>query len=216
MDLGILNEFSRFVEWEGDAQWFQVPIDRTASDVFGFNARWLKALAGQANVASRLSCLWEELAPFMPRSIAAFSEKITELAILRTRESGVSLVYFFWTGEDYSLRRGHMPATGLPTIASSFPIDLRPLYRLHNGLVHFMSYDGGPLPLQEWKTLTDPETKQPSFVKICSDGTEAFGFDISENPCRGFLLRPNDDDVEEIDDAWAYLDDLVASRIEDL
>lgn len=210
-----LKDLTRFVEWEGDVEWLPVTADAASFARLGLPTQWASALARETT-RRRVTALWSPLAERLPRTSSVFAAKVSDLALLRTREHGLSLVYLFDVGSELAVRRGFAPVQALPPPASRFPIDLLPLYRLHDGLVHMMSYDGGPLRSREWQSLADPESGEVSLVKIAMDGADAFGFDISEVPAVAYAIRPDDDEVEPVADAWAFLDDLMASRIEDL
>lgn len=216
MDPLLLNDLSPFVEWEQDLQWLPVPADESRARAMGVPDRWAHVLTSPDPVGQQVASLWSGLRPVLPRTCKVLAEQTHGLALLRTREHGASLVYLFISGGELVARRGFAPSAALPAIAARFPIDLSPLYQLHDGFVHLASYDGGPLPIAQWKTLVDPETREPSLVKIAVDGADAFGFDISEFPCRAYALSPDDDDVAEIEAPWTFIDDLLASRLEDL
>jgi hypothetical protein len=216
IDPDLLAEYSRFVDWEGEHTWVTVPADPLVARNLRVDARWLLPLTANVRVGECVSKLWKELAPMVPRTSAALSAKTTALALLQTRKFGVSLIYFVGRGDDMVVRRGYSPSNALPGVSDLFPIDLKLFYQLHDGFVNFMSHDGGPLPALEWRTVVDPESGGPSLVKIAMDGSEAFGFDVSESPAQGYVLRPSDGEVEAVMDAWAFLDDLMASYIEDV
>jgi hypothetical protein len=216
MDLKVLNELTRYVEWEGDPNWVGVPADPTVLSRTGVGPFWQDLLTAQITMQERVSRLWSGLEKLMPRSRAVFAEKSIGHALLRTRESTFSLVYLFEAAGDLTARRGYLPAAQLPPVSSYFPVDLKPLYGVHDGIINLMSYDGGPLPTRQWKTLVDKDTGEASLVKIALDGSEAFGFDISESPCLAYVVRPDEEEVEQVEDVWAFLDDLLASPLEDL
>jgi hypothetical protein len=216
IDPDLLADYSPSVDWEGEPAWATVPADPLVATNMGVDARWLQPLTANVPVGECVSKLWMELAPMVPRTAGALSAKTTALAILQTRKFGASLIYFIGRGDDMTVRRGYSPSNALPGMSNTFPVDLKRFYQLHDGFVNFMSHDGGPLPALEWRTVVDRESGRPSLVKIAMDGSEAFGFDVSESPVQGYVLRPNDGEVEAVTDAWAFLDDLMASRIEDL
>jgi hypothetical protein len=138
------------------------------------------------------------------------------LAILKTAARGVSLVYFIGDPPDFVVRRGHAPALALPAAAEFFPIDLIPFYRLHDGFVSLITDEQGPLPTRSWTTFPHRCTGAPSLVTIVQDGSNSFGFDISESPCVSYLLRPDSGEVEVVTDQWGYLDGLMAQILEAL
>jgi hypothetical protein len=211
-----LSELSRFVEWEGDLEWLSLPAEPSALSRFNVPNSWLLALATSGSADMQVRALWDGLRLQLPRTCEALATKVSGLALLRTRENGLSLIYQFGIGDEMVARRGFGPLSVLPPVAGRFPINLMPLYGLHDGFVHFMSYDGGPLRSRQWRTLTDPDSGEPSLVKIATDGSEAFGFDSTNFPMACYSIKPDEDEVELVDDPWAFLDDLIASRIEDI
>ncbi len=214
MDQDTLNEFTRFIEWEKSPKWTLLDLEGTSVD--DLDTCWLNALSGRATAKQRVAALWSNIADVMPRSKIAFEEKIFGLSLLKTNESNMSLVYFFESKGELSVRRGYAPVSSLPPIADLFPVDLRPFYAIHDGLINFMSYDDGPLPVKKWRNITIPGSVAPSFVEIAVDGSEGFGFDVSESPCKAYVISPDSDEVELVTDVWEYLDNLVACRIENM
>jgi hypothetical protein len=216
MEESLFNELTQYVEWERAVQWLALPTDSTLLRGFGVPEQWISALTKPTTIAQRVLALWGNLAQRLPRASAVFAGKASGLAALRTLERGASLVYLFEAGGELVARRGFLPAATLPPIASRFPVDLMAFYEVHDGLVNLMSNDAGPLPCAQWQTLVDPESHAPSLVKVATDGSAAFGFDVSEQPCRAYALWPDEEEVEPVDDPWAFIDDLLASRLEDL
>jgi hypothetical protein len=216
MDPSRLKELSPFVDWEEDVQWLAAGAEDARLSSWELPDQWQRALGLSGSIAQRIVALWSGLEPLLPRTIMAFAEKAQDLALLRTRQRGLSLVYVFNNAGQLTAFRGFMPVQTLPSIASQFPADLAPLYGLHDGLVHFMSHDAGPLPVSQWRTLVDPDSGESSLVKIATDGPNAFGFDVSESPVRGYGLFPDEDEVRPVQDPWSFLDDLLAGRIEEL
>ncbi|KIG09604.1 hypothetical protein [Caballeronia concitans] len=208
------DELTEFVEWEGDVEWIELPADAAKLAALNVPAAWHAALTQSPDVESCVLELWSGLAAVMPRTRAAFSKKAVALALLRTNKTPLSLVYVFDTGTILTARRGYPPVDALPDIARKFPVDLSPLYALHDGLTHFASGDAGPMPSDEWETLQDPESGEETLVKILMDGSEMLGFSISEPQCPAYFVQPEDDSVEQIDDVWALLDEILAAPIE--
>jgi hypothetical protein len=48
------------------------------------------------------------------------------------------------------------------------------------------------------------------------EGSEAFGFDVSESPCIAYVLRPDSGEVEAVTNPWEYLDELMATSLEEI
>lgn len=209
------DELSPFIELEEDVQWLPLPADAGALQSWQLPAGWLSALTEKSSAAEQVAQLWHGLESLLPRTRAVLTKKLYGLSLLSTKERGVSLVYIFNDDGDLSAQRGYAPQPALPAVADRFPVDLRPLYRVHGGLVNFMSDDGGPLPIAEWETLVDPVSEKAGLVKIAVNGPDVFGFDISEDPVKAYAVWPDEEEVEVVDDTWAFLDELVAAPFED-
>jgi hypothetical protein len=209
------EELSPFIELEEGIRWLPLPADAAELETWRLPEAWLPALSGESCASEKVAALWVGLKALLPRTLAVFAEKLYGLALLRTQERGLSLVYVFNDDGDLSAQRGFAPPPALPKVAGRFPVDLAPFYRVHDGLVNFMSEDGGPLPIAEWKTLVDPVSKQESLVKIAINGPDAFGFDISEDPVEAYAVWPEEEEVDLVKDPWAFLDELIAAPFED-
>jgi hypothetical protein len=216
LDPEVLTEYSTFVEEEGDVEWESVPLSAARARELALDPWWTECLIAKITVRECVSRLWANLKPVLPRTVAALAKKTSALAILKTAEQGVSLVYFIGDIPDGEVRRGYAPAGDLPGLSKLFPIDLQPFYRLHDGFVNFMTDDAGLLPTRAWITVPDRRTRKPSLVKVVLEDSDAFGFDVSESPCRAYLLQPDSGDVEVVADPWEYLDELMAASMEDM
>lgn len=215
IDLKLLEDgLSSFVELEEDVQWLPLPTQVTELEGWRLPDAWLPALSGQS-APSIIAALWTGLESVLPRTRAVFTKKLFGLALLRTKERGLSLVYVFDDDGDLSAQRGFAPPLSLPAVARRFPVDLTPFYRVHDGLVNFMSEDGGPVPVAQWETLIDPVSKEESLVKIAINGPDVFGFDISVEPVEAYAIWPEEETVEFVEDPWTFLDELIAAPFED-
>lgn len=208
----MIDRLTSFAEWEEQLVWMRVPLSPEQAD--GLPAGWRDALTGERSAAQRLAMLWGPLADLLPRSFAAFSQHLCGLAMLQTAQRPVSLVYAFANGEaDVAAARGFLPSPAPPPILPVLAIDLAPLLSVHDGLVHFMSYDGGPLPSAEWMQAGNGVAGEPTLLKIAMDGSDAFGFDVSERPARAYHVSPPEDMVELVDDPWGHLDGLLVRLV---
>lgn len=216
MNPSLLNELASSVEWEKDVQWRVAGVTGTHPSSWDVPLRWQCALSEHGSVAQRITALWSGLELLLPRTMMAYASKAQGLVLLHTRECGLSLVYCFDNAGSLAAQRGFRPVPSLPAIATQFPVNLAPFYQLHDGLVNFWSGDGGLLPATQWQTLVDPHSGQQSLVKIASHGPDAFGFDVSETPVQAYCVWPDEDEVRPQQDAWGFLDDLLASWVEDL
>ena len=209
------DDLGSFIELEEEVRWLPLPADAAKLEAWRLPEVWLLALSGKSSAPEKVAALWAELESLLPRTLAIFTEKLYGLALLSTKERGLSLIYVFNDDGDLSAQRGFAPPPALPAVAERFPVDLAPLYHVHDGLVNFMSEDGGPLPIAEWKTLVDPVSREESLVKIAINGPDAFGFDISEEPVKAYAIWPEEEEVEVVEDPWAFLDELIAAPFED-
>lgn len=210
MDLSVLESFSGAVDFEEDVRW--LPLSAPVSDLAaaGVPIGWVELMSRSRSAAEFTARLWQPVQAVLPRTVDRFT-RAHDVAVLSTRQRGASLVYFFQHADGTQTpQRGFAPAAALPPIAARFPIELSALYSVHDGLVHFYSYDGGPLPCAEWRVLSEPEASDPSLVVIAQDGPRAFGFDVSQSPARAYDVDPEVDDVTLVVDPWAFLDDMTA------
>ncbi|MBA4867338.1 hypothetical protein H1V43_39965 [Streptomyces sp. PSKA54] len=211
MDRAVLDEWSLFVEHEEEVQWVSVPSPVRELEAVGIPAAWAGLLSQPASAGIVVAQLWQGTQARLPRTAGLYSSRVHGLAVLHTRARGASLVYSFrMKNGDLTLRRGFPPADVLPDVASRFPIDLSPLYSVHDGLVDFCSFDGGPIPSAEWGSLVAAGESDPTLVIVAQDGSRSFGFDVSHNPVQSYEVQPDEDDVAVIADPWAFLDELMA------
>jgi hypothetical protein len=211
MDRAVLEEWSLFVEHERGVQWIPVPSPAKELEAAGVPAAWSALLSRSASVGDAVAQLWQGAQARLPRTAELYGSRVYGLAVLNTRELGASLVYFFrMKNGDLTLRRGFPPAEVLPAVASRFPIDPSHLYSVHDGLVDFCSFDGGPIPSAEWRSLAAPDASDPTLVVVAQDGPRSFGFDVSQDPVQAYEVQPDEDDVVLVADPWAFLDELMA------
>ena len=210
MDPSVLESLSTAVDFEEDVRWLPLSAPVTDLTAAGVPAGWVERMSRALPAVELTAQLWQPLRAVLPRTADRFT-RVHDVAILSTRQPGASLVYLFRSADGTpTLWRGFAPATVLPPIAARFPIQISTLYSLHDGLVNFYSYDGGPLPCAEWRTLTGSDTSDASLVVVAQDGSRAFGFDVSASPARAYDVDPGDDDVTPVADPWAFLDDMTA------
>ena len=215
MPFPLLDELTRFVVHEGNVRWYSVPTDQDTAKRLGLDPTWTAALTDGRLLPERVRHGWSAVERKFPRTTAVLADKSIALGLLQTEQAGVSIVYVFMHGDELLARRGYLPASELPSVADGFSDVLKDLYGVHDGLVNFMSHDGGPLPVRDWRVVHD-ESDGACLVKVAMDGSEALGFDTSESPGAAYAIRPWDDAVERVTDVCAYLDDLMAARLEDL
>ncbi|MCW6007862.1 hypothetical protein K1W54_25455 [Micromonospora sp. CPCC 205371] len=210
MDLSVLESFSGAVDFEKDVRWLPLSATKSELAAAGVPAGWVELMSRSVSAVELIAQLWRPARAVLPRTADRFT-RVHDVAVLSTRQRGASLVYLFRSADGtQTLWRGFAPATALPPIAARFPIELSALYSVHDGLVNFYSYDGGPLPCAEWRALTESDASDPSLVVIAQDGPRAFGFDVSQSPARAYDVDPEEDDVTLVVDPWAFLDDMTA------
>jgi hypothetical protein len=216
LDVEVLARYSHFVETEGESTWASVPLAASEARALMVDASWIRPLTTSVTIGECVSRLWQPVAHCLPRTAKGLAEQTTALAILKTAAHGVSLVYLLGDPPDFVVRRGYAPLLTLPDTAQLFPIDLRPFYGLHDGFVSLITDEQGPLPARGWTTLPHRHTGAPSLVIMAQDGSNTFGFDISESPSPAYLLRPDNDEIEVVTEPWRYLDGLMAEILEAL
>jgi hypothetical protein len=216
LDTEVLAEYSTFVEEEGEVEWISVPLSAARARALDLDPFWAECLSAKVTVRECVSRLWAGLQGLLPRTVKALTKQTSALAILKTAERGLSLVYFIGEIPDGEVRRGYAPADQLPDIAGVFPIDLLPFYQLHDGFVDLMTDDAGLLPTSSWITVPDRRTGEPSLIKVVLEDSDAFGFDVSESPCKAYLLQPDSGEVTLVAKPWIYLDELMAASMEDM
>lgn len=215
MNMQILDELTRFVAHEGNVRWYSVPTDHSTASRLGLDPDWTRVLTQTSSLQDRVRQRWSVVEEKYPRTMAVLADKSIGLGLLQTEQAGVSIVYLFRNGDELLARRGYLPTSEFPAFSNGFSKVLEDFYGVHDGLVNFMSYDGGPLSVRDWRVVQD-EAGDGCLVKVAMDGSEAFGFDTSEIPCAAYVIRPWDDEVALVMDVCAYLDDLMAARLEDL
>jgi hypothetical protein len=97
-------------------------------------------------------------------------------------------------------------------VAGRFPVDLSPLYALHDGLVHVASGQSGPLPMARWNAI--PDQQGGELMEVLSEGGRGLGFDMSVDPVRSYWLDADSekDPVREVKDPWAFRVEFVCNR----
>lgn len=218
MDMSLLNELAVFVDWEQEVRW--IPLQATTPELSGIQLppAWEAALRNSTTVSGRIEALWSGLESLLPRTLAVFCAKCEGLALLETKASPLSLVYIFSADGQITALRGFLPVPTLPPISAQVPVNLAAFYGIHDGLIDLASHDGGPAPTAQWQVVADRDTGKPGLIKIAMNGPDAFGFDITETPAQAIAIYPDEDDVTVVkdEDVWAFLDNLLASPLEDL
>ena len=204
----------KYVAHEGQLVVHTPPFDSVEAKRIGVPSAWLEALAGPATISEEILTLWKPLAKLMPRTRTAYATHCVALVVVQTASHPLSLLYCFDMGTRWSARRGFPPGGPLPEVAHRFPVDLSPLYALHDGLVHVASGQAGPLPMARWNAI--PDQRGGELIEFLSEGGRGLGFDMSVDPVRSYWLDADSekDPVREVEDAWAFMDEFMASWLE--
>lgn len=199
---------------EGQVVVHTPPLDPGTAKRIGVPPAWVDALTGPVTISEQILSLWMPLAKLMPRTRLAYAAHAVALVAIQTDAHKLSLLYCFDLGTAWTARRGFLPGGPLPPIASRFPVDLSPLYALHDGLVNIASEEAGPMPVEQWRGIADHEGGQ--LMEFLSEGARGLGFDVSRDPVRTYWLDADSpaDPVREVDDPWAFIDQFMASWLE--
>ncbi|MEO6237664.1 MAG: hypothetical protein ABIQ52_11745 [Vicinamibacterales bacterium] len=190
------------------------PLDLETAQRIGVPPAWLQALTGPATTSEQILSLWTPLAKVMPRTRLAYAAHAVKLVTVQTSTHPLSLLYCFDLGTAWTAQRGFLPAGALPPIARRFPVDLTLLYALHDGLVNVASEEDGPMPLEQWRAISDSAGGE--LMEILSEGGRGFGFDMSVEPVLAYRLDADSEEapVREVKDPWAFMDEFMASWLE--
>jgi hypothetical protein len=204
----------QYAAHEGGLVVHPLPLDPKVAKRIGVPAGWLEALTAQSTISERILTLWNPLAKLMPRTRTAYAARCVALVVVSTKAHPLSLLYCFDLGASWSAHRGFLPGRRLPKKAARFPIDLKPLYAIHDGLVHIASGQDGPLPMAEWNAISDHQGGE--LIEFLSEGGRGLGFDLSVDPVRGYWLDADSstEPVREVKDPWAFMDEFMARWLE--
>jgi hypothetical protein len=190
------------------------PLELAVAKRIGVQPAWLDALTGPAAISEQILTLWRPLAKLMPRTRTAYAAHCVALVAVQTATHPLSLLYCFDLGASWMAQRGFPPGGPLPEVARRFPVDLSPLYALHDGLVNWASQGDGPLPMSRWNAI--PDQQGGELIEVLSEGGRGFGFDMSVDPVRSYWLDADSerDPVRKVEDPWAFMDKFMASWLE--
>jgi hypothetical protein len=110
--------------------------------------------------ATAATSYWKRIAAYMPQ-VAAFLEcNLQKLFVLDEQDSGLSLLYAYWAGGDLNFYQGRPPLSGVPgrfhAVWERLPEALRYFYlHIHNGWTFLPGNSMGPLPVEDWRYLSD-------------------------------------------------------------
>jgi len=204
----------KYVAHEGHVVVHTSPLDLAVAKGIGVPSAWLAALTGPTKISEQILTLWGPLAKLMPRTRTAYAAHCVALVALQTTTHPLSLLYCFDLGTSWMAQRGFPPGGPLPEVARRFPVDLSPLYALHDGLVNWASQGDGPLPMARWTAI--PDQQGGELIEVLSEGARGLGFDMSVDPVRSYWLDASSqkDPVREVEDPWAFMDKYMARWLE--
>ena len=171
--------------------------------------------------------LWQPMSKHLPRVCRSLAHRLQRVALLRTEEVPVSLLYFFKDGDNLYLYRGRPPLSDEDVVASGLPQQFASFYRIHDGWVSHYTLDDGPAPHAEWVTPAEawPEVRwnlppgTPSLDAMKTvfrdDGAFLLAYDTSVAPSRP-LICGADGRVEHALDIWWTIDRAIGEFLEEL
>lgn len=202
---------------EGDVR-FWLPGDDLGS-VGEIPETWREAVRPDSDPRAFVRRLWQPVEQLLPRTLDLLARHTDGLLLMTTASRPCSLVYCFGTDRQLFAQRGFLPCSAEASsqlAARTLPFDVLPFYRVHDGFVDFFASDGGPLPLAQWREVADPDGVAPTLLEFYVDGSRSAGFELSAHPARAWLLDPDEDEVRAIEQLWPWLDEVLASSLEDL
>jgi hypothetical protein len=204
----------KYIAHEGQLVVHTPPLDSGVAKRIGVPPAWVEALTGPPMNSEQILTLWTPLAKVMPRTRLAYAAHCVALVAVQTGAHPLSLLYCFDLGTSWMAQRGFLPGGHLPKVARRFPVDLSPLYALHNGLVNMSSEQDGPLPMEQWTAI--PDQQGGELIEVLSEGGRGLGFDMSVDPVRSYWLDADSekDPVREVKDPWAFMDEFMARWLE--
>ncbi|MBK8996231.1 MAG: hypothetical protein IPM35_10865 [Myxococcales bacterium] len=162
-----------------------------------------------------LDLVWKPIVKQYPKTIAAMRRTLQGVGLLTTAKQSHSLVYLFELEDEGGLwfRRGYLPATKLPKIASRLPKDFLAVYAVHDGWL-----DGcqgmGPRRSNEWGPLGQGPASKDFLVTFEGHGPAVLGFDLSEKsaPCYTVWTQS---DPRRVRNVAKEIDEWIAMRMDE-
>jgi hypothetical protein len=201
---------------EGDVRFWLPTDDPSVANTIPKG--WLEGLKADSEPGAFVRRCWQPLQDRLPRTVELLARHTDGILLLTTASRPPSLVYCFGTDRQLFAQRGFVPCTdeAIRTLGERrLPVDLAPLYRVHDGFVDFFSSDGGPLPLDAWRLVRHPDGDGGDLLEFYVNGSNSAGFEKSD-PVHAWYLDPDDEEVVRIDDLWSWLDEMLAVSLEDL
>jgi hypothetical protein len=108
-----------------------------------------------------LTFYWRSMAARVPNIAAFLKRNLQKLFVLEEQRGGLSLLYAYTVGgDDLNFYQGRPPLGEPPAqfkaVWERIPAELRHFYlRIHNGWTFVPADSMGPLPVQDWRYLSD-------------------------------------------------------------
>jgi hypothetical protein len=202
---------------EGEPRLY-LPGDDLPDALASLPSAWRNLVTQDESPADFVHQWWKPLGAMLPATIELLERKTSVVALLLTRTEPPSLVYCFGTDKTFFASRGYLPLVDCEKKLHPLALatDLTPLYIVHDGWVDFFSGDGGPSRFASWRKVGGQSGSSDSFLEVYVNGSSSAGFDLTVSPAPAYSLLPDENEVEPIPDFWAWLDDALATTLEDL
>ncbi len=215
VDSDHVREIEEAVSAEGEPRLIVPSMEVIPSDP-RIPSAWIQLLKEVDVIEHVTGNLWKDAIEYLPKVVSALERKLQGVGILLTNTTSPSLVYLFVKRGELFARRGFLPIEDLPEGIRQLPIDLLPVYRIHDGWVDFFSADTGPLRTKDWNVVGESiRGAGDGFLEVFTTGATALGFDLSEDPAEPKIIW-SDGDVESIDNFWGRLDEWIAGELHEM
>ncbi len=212
IDSGIVEEIEDMLAEEGGyyAQWMSRDAQRIAKE---FPSEWKEAFQNHL-LPEAIAKLWSGVSKHLPRFTKLLSAKTMDVVVVSSDTAPPSLLYVLVdeSAGEFVAYRGYLGTVDSTDLSKKLPIDVSPLYAIHNGWVELASLEDGPLPMADWDLI---ETQDSKFLQMMSLEEDSMGFDLTESPAKAYMLWRSHQEVEDIEDFWPWLDDFLSESIED-
>lgn len=191
------------------------PIDEARLHTLPQN--WRDVLREKKSIRDFLEDNWIVGSAVLPRTISLLKNKVKQVAVIEQASGSlISLLYLFTQKDSLRFRIGYLPINILPEVFQKLPIDMSPIYQIHNGFVDLISCDAGFLPTDKCDVFFNEELGNiESFLKVFGVGSNSLGFDLESKEREPYIIWGSDEEIEPVDNFWIELDQWIALGIED-